>query len=208
MSSKLVYGKHLIADADTVIASGALYIEGDTVVDIGTYAELTRKYSADRILGSAETLIIPGLVNAHSHGKGLTDFQRGQVDDTLETWKWRSFPPIDPHLDTCWTCLQLLGNGVTTTMHNHGLVDPKEYRQEFESVLAAYRRCGMRVAFAPGLSTENVFTYGEDGEFVEKLPPELHGMCRQILADSAVFGEKEYFESVRRLHVGRAGAQV
>ena len=100
MSSTLVYGKYLVADADTVITSGALYVEGNTIVDIGTYAELTRKYSAGKILGSAETLIIPGLVNAHSHGKGLTDFQRGQVDDTLETWKWRSFPPIDPYLDT------------------------------------------------------------------------------------------------------------
>ncbi|MBN2553864.1 MAG: amidohydrolase family protein [Spirochaetales bacterium] len=208
MSSTLVYGKYLVADADTVITSGALYIEGNTIVDIGTYAELTRKYNADRILGSAETLIIPGLVNAHSHGKGLTDFQRGQVDDTLETWKWRSFPPIDPYLDTCWTCLQLLQGGVTTTMHNHGLVDPKGYAEEFESVLAAYRRCGLRVAFAPSLSTENVFTYGEDGKFVENLPPELRGLCQQILAGSAVFGEKEYFESVRRLHSKHTGAQV
>ena len=100
MSTKIVYGKYLVIDADTLISSGALYIENDTIVDYGTYEEITGKYRADKTLGSAETLIIPGLVNAHSHGKGLTDFQRGQVDDTLETWKWRSFPPVDPYLDT------------------------------------------------------------------------------------------------------------
>jgi 5-methylthioadenosine/S-adenosylhomocysteine deaminase len=208
MPTKLVYGKYLVIDENTVIPSGALYIEQDRIVDYGTYGEITEKYGADQTLGSAETLIIPGLVNAHSHGKGLTDFQRGQVDDTLETWKWRSFPPVDPFLDTCWACVQLLAGGVTTTMHNHGLVDPGEYEREFVAVLEAYQRCGVRVAFAPGLSTENVFTYGDDKEFIATLPPELRGLCRGILKRSALFGEKEYFRSVRRLHADFTGSNV
>jgi cytosine/adenosine deaminase-related metal-dependent hydrolase len=208
MPTKLVYGKYLVIDENTVIPSGALYIERDRIVDYGTYGEITEKYRADRTLGSAETLIIPGLVNAHSHGKGLTDFQRGQVDDTLETWKWRSFPPVDPFLDTCWACVQLLAGGVTTTMHNHGLVDPGEFEQEFIAVLEAYQRCGVRVAFAPGLSTENVFTYGDDKDFIETLPPELRGLCQGILKRSALFGEKEYFRSVRRLHSDFTGPHI
>jgi cytosine/adenosine deaminase-related metal-dependent hydrolase len=208
MSSTLIYGKHLVIDESTVLPSGALYIEEERIVDYGPYGELKERYSADRTLGSAETLIIPGLVNAHSHGKGLTDFQRGQLDDTLETWKWRSFPPIDPHLDTCWTCLQLLASGVTTTMHNHGLVDPVGYQQEFAAVLEAYKRCGLRVAFAPSLSTENLFTYGDDDEFVGSLRPELHDLCETIRNRSATFGEKEYFDSVRQLHREHNGARI
>jgi len=208
MSSKLIYGKYLVIDESTVIPSGALYIEKDRIVDYGSHGEITAKYRADRTLGSAETLIIPGLVNAHSHGKGLTDFQRGQLDDTLETWKWRSYPPVDPHLDTCWTCLQLLASGVTTTMHNHGLVDPAGYREEFAAVLEAYKRCGLRVAFAPSLATENVFTYGEDDAFVASLSPELRDLCGQIRERSAAFGEKQYFDSVRALHGEYSGAQI
>jgi len=208
MSTKLVYGKYLVIDENTVIPSGALYIEQDRIVDYGSYGEITRKYRADKILGSAETLVIPGLVNAHSHGKGLTDFQRGQVDDTLETWKWRSFPPVDPFLDTCWACVQLLAAGVTTTMHNHGLVEPEGFEQEFAAVLEAYKQCGVRVAFAPGLSTENVFTYGEDQVFLASLPPELRGGCEGILKRTAAFGEKEYFRSVRKLHADCSGPHV
>lgn len=200
MSSKLVYGKHLVIDEQTAIPSGAVYIEEDRIIDYGPHGEITAKYRADQTLGSAETLVIPGLVNAHSHGKGLTDFQRGQLDDTLETWKWRSFPPVDPHLDTCWTCLQLLAGGVTTTMHNHGLVNPGGYAEEFAAVLEAYRRCGVRVAFAPSLSTENLFTYGDEEEFIHFLSPELRDHCEQIRRRSAAFGESEYFESVRALH--------
>jgi 5-methylthioadenosine/S-adenosylhomocysteine deaminase len=208
MSSKLIYGKHVVIDEHTVIPSGALYIEKDRIVDYGPYGEITAKYTADQTLGSAETLVIPGLVNAHSHGKGLTDFQRGQPDDTLETWKWRSFPPIDPHLDTCWTCLQLLASGVTTTMHNHGLVDPEGHAEEFAAVLEAYKRCGLRVAFAPSLSTENIFTYGDDEAFIGSLPPELRDLCGQIRGRSAAFGENEYFESVRSLHREYSGPQI
>jgi 5-methylthioadenosine/S-adenosylhomocysteine deaminase len=208
MSTTLVYGKHLVIDETTVIPSGALYIEGNTVIDYGSHREIMGRYRADRTLGSAETLIIPGLINAHSHGKGLTDFQRGQLDDTLETWKWRRFPPIDPYLDTCWACLQLLGGGVTTTMHNHGLVDPASYEAEFAAVLEAYSRCGVRVAFAPSLSTENLFTYGEDPQFLQGLPGELRAFCQTIIERSVVFGEKEYFEAVRKLHYRHDSPQI
>jgi 5-methylthioadenosine/S-adenosylhomocysteine deaminase len=208
VSSKLIYGKYAVIDENTVIPSGALYIEGQRIVDCGPYAQISARYKADQILGSAETLIIPGLVNAHSHGKGLTDFQRGQLDDTLETWKWRSFPPVDPHLDTCWTCLQLLASGVTTTMHNHGLVNPSGYAKEFTDVLEAYRRCGPRVAFAPSLSTENTFTYGDEEAFIASLCPELRALCEQIRGRSAAFGEKEYFDSVRALHAEYSGSRI
>jgi 5-methylthioadenosine/S-adenosylhomocysteine deaminase len=210
MSTKIVYGKYLVVDADTVIPSGALYIEGDRVADYGDHAEITRRYRADRTLGSSEMLVMPGPVNAHSHGKGLTDFQRGQVDDTLETWKWRSYPPIDPSLDTRWACVQLLESGVTTTMHNHGLVRPEAWTEEFEAILAAYRESGVRVALAPSLSTENIFTYGEDEQFVHRLPPDLQELCRGISKRMSLFGEREYFEAVgylRRRHDG-PGVQI
>jgi cytosine/adenosine deaminase-related metal-dependent hydrolase len=208
VSTKIVYGKYLIVDADTVIPSGALYIDGDRVADYGEYGQITRRYKADRTLGSSETLVMPGLVNAHSHGKGLTDFQRGHLDDTLETWKWRSFPPVDPYLDTRWACIQLLESGVTATMHHHGLVRPEAYEEEFESVLKAYEECGVRVAFAPTLNTENVFTYGEDEAFLRSLPGEVQELCRGIFNRMALFGESQYFQAVLRLREHRNSPRV
>ena len=64
MSSKIIYGKYLVIDEQTVIPSGALYLEEERIVDYGPYGEITAKHTADQTLGSAETLIIPGLVNA------------------------------------------------------------------------------------------------------------------------------------------------
>lgn len=33
-------------------------------------------------------LLIPGLINGHGHGRGLSTFQRGVMDSGLETWIW------------------------------------------------------------------------------------------------------------------------
>jgi cytosine/adenosine deaminase-related metal-dependent hydrolase len=77
MSGMIVYGRHVVVSADSVIPSGAVYIEGETVVDVGSYREITTGHKAGRTIGSAEALVISGLVNAHSHGKGLTEFQVG-----------------------------------------------------------------------------------------------------------------------------------
>jgi 5-methylthioadenosine/S-adenosylhomocysteine deaminase len=208
MPSTIVYGKYVVVDADTVIPSGALYLEGDRIIAAGSYAEIRARYRPDRTLGSAEALVIPGLVNAHGHGKGLTDFQRGQLDDTLETWKWRSFPPVDPYLDTRWACVQLLESGVTTTMHNHTLARPEAWEQELEEILGAYGSSGVRVAFAPCLSTENVFTYGEDEPFLASLPAPTRRVAEAIRSGTRLFGEKQYFDAVALLHRRHHGERV
>ena len=49
-----------------------------------TYDVLKSKYTPDQALGGPQFAVIPGLVNAHSHGRGLTTFQLGSVDDALE----------------------------------------------------------------------------------------------------------------------------
>ena len=139
-ATKIIYGKYLVTDYETLIPSGALYVEGDTIVDIGPYGRITAEYRADELIGSSEHLVIPGLINAHSHGKGLTDFQRGQIDDTLETWKFRAYPPVDAGWDTLWNIIRHLECGVTTTMHNHNLMRPEKYAEEFEAVLRTYTR--------------------------------------------------------------------
>ena len=141
-------------------------------------------------------LVIPGLINAHGHGKGITDFQRGALDDTLETWKFRMYPPIDNFYDTLWTSIQLLESGVTTTMHNHNLSDPDDYEAEMISTVEAYQKSGIRLAFAPGISDQNIFIYGDNDAFVRSLPSELQVLCATIMDRMNKFGKKEYFHSI------------
>ena len=196
MNSKIIYGKYVVTDADTVIPSGAVYIEDDAIVQVGAYGEITETYRADQTIGSMDHLVIPGLVNAHSHGKGITDFQRGALDDTLETWKFRMYPPIDGYYDTLWTSIQLIESGVTATMHNHNLTDPDASDNEFEKIVRAYQKSGIRLAFAPTLSDQNIFIYGDNDSFIRSLPTDLRQLCENITQRSKRFGPREYFKSV------------
>jgi cytosine/adenosine deaminase-related metal-dependent hydrolase len=198
-----VYGGSLICDSRTVIPSGAVYLEGDTIREVGGYAELRVRHPGAQLLGDAEMLVCPGLVNAHGHGKGLTDFQRGALDDTLETWRLRQLPSLAPggqSWDTLWACLRLLESGVTATMHNHNLAAPEAAEEEMTGILEAYRRGGLRVAFAPTLADRNPFVYGDNEGFVAGLPPDLRSWCRARLERSGRFGPEQYFAAVRSLH--------
>ena len=200
MKSKIIYGKYVVIDSETILPSGALYIEDDRIVDTGSYGDITKKYKADEIIGSSDMMVIPGLVNAHSHGKGITDIQFGQSDDTLETWKFRSYPGMSSYYDALWNAVLLLSSGVTTTMHHHDLADASNYYSEFTDVIRAYKDSGERVNFAPTLSNKNQFIYGDNDAFVNSLEGELKTHCQSMQQNRKKFGSREYFETVDRLY--------
>ena len=200
MIKKIIYGKYVVVDRDTVVPSGAIYIEGNRIVRTGTYKEIMLKSDGCEVIGSSDHLVMPGLVNAHGHGKGITDFQRGHIDDTLETWKFRFYPPIDLYLDTLWAGVRLLESGVTTTMHNHNLVNVDAYDEEFRTTIGAYLKSGIRLAFAPTVTNQNAFVYGDNDAFIRSLAPELQSLCRNMTERGARFGAKQYLQAVDELH--------
>ncbi len=70
---------------DSVIPQGALAIQKDTIVDIGTAEELQSKYPLVPRMHEPHGLIMPGLINTHTHA-AMSCF-RGLADDLpLMTW--------------------------------------------------------------------------------------------------------------------------
>ncbi len=64
---------------------GAIAVRGDTIVAVGPRTEVQARFQAARTLSYPRDLVIPGLINAHSHA-AMTCF-RGLADDLpLETW--------------------------------------------------------------------------------------------------------------------------
>jgi len=168
-------GQLVPAHDQASISKGAVAISGNRIVAIGTYDELSRQYPNAKEIGGDRFLLIPGLINGHGHGKGLSDFQRGAIDNTLESWllDTRKYVPVSVYDDVAFSALRLLKSGVTTTMHNHVLKDPKAYQQEFEEAIQAYADAGVRVQFNPGIRNENPFIYGDNSAFLAKLPEAL-----------------------------------
>ncbi|MCD6284832.1 MAG: amidohydrolase family protein, partial [Anaerolineae bacterium] len=79
-------GKIVTMDADRrVIDDGALVISGNRIQDVFSAGELPSEYQARKTINADGKVIIPGLINAHSH-IAMTLF-RGFVED-LVLLKW------------------------------------------------------------------------------------------------------------------------
>ena len=88
MASSLIRGKHLLSPASsgetTVLYDAAVYQEDGVIKEVGPYQSLKEKRRPDEELGGLDYAIIPGLVNSHHHGRGVTALQMGTCDDCLE----------------------------------------------------------------------------------------------------------------------------
>ncbi|MBT7122253.1 MAG: amidohydrolase family protein, partial [Clostridia bacterium] len=113
-----------------LIGDGCVAIEGNTIVDFGTSADMKRKYESaafDDVYGS---LIMPGLINTHGHiysalARGMS-LSGGKVSKNftqiLENLWWR----VDRALgieeiksSAYTTYLDGIRNGVTTVFDHH-----------------------------------------------------------------------------------------
>ncbi len=79
----LVRGKYVITDPrigkKSILYDSAAYIEENKIIEIGDYNLLKEKYTKAVIKGNGRQLLMPGLVDSHSHGAGLSPFQRGSL---------------------------------------------------------------------------------------------------------------------------------
>ena len=141
MSSRptLIYGGLLVrrwGQSEEILENGALCELDGKIVAVGSYKELELRYPKARMIGDASYLVIPGFVNGHSHGRGLTTFQMGYADQPLETrildmsprkdetdGPQSSSAHADPYFDTLYSCLKQIASGITTTVHSSHYFD-------------------------------------------------------------------------------------
>ena len=205
MASSLIRGKHLIspgAGGDTTILSdAAVYQEDGVIRDVGAYQALRSKYQPDTELGGQEFAIIPGLANAHHHGRGVSTLQMGTCDDCLELWILDGWGrrPYDHYLMTLYTALNMLESGTTTVMYNHPQTATATLKEDVDAVLRGFRDAGMRVAFSSYFRNQNRVVYAADRDFLGGLPSDLAESVNRHLAASDM-SDDEYFSFFAETH--------
>ena len=179
MAMSLIRGKYVICRVVSrmeaeVIADGAVVQRDGTIIDVGTYADMRAKYQTDRMLGSAEHVVMPGMVNSHHH-VGLTPFQLGSPDYPLELWfaSRLGARAVDPYLDTLYSAFEMVASGITTVQHLHGwrIGPAARVIAVADQILKAYQDLGMRVSYSFALRDQNRLVYEADEDFVKRLPP-------------------------------------
>ncbi len=175
-----VRGRYILTGdkAGTTIRDGAIIFSNGTIIDMGHFDAMQRKHHLERVHGSHNHVVLPGLVNAHHHGNGIHLLRVGRMDAPLERFIFSSAYVPDAKVgpicyeNTVLAGLKMLKSGVTTTLHHYiySEANSSGYLEMTSLCLQAYKDLGMRVAFAPGIKDRHQFAYVDDDSFISGLP--------------------------------------
>lgn len=171
---------------DVVIEDGAVYVSGRDIVEVGRYSDLKAIYPTATVVGAPDFWVMPGLVNAHKHGSGLTGFQLGGLDDCFEIWRLSSIPQArvpDPYLNSIYACLRMIEAGITTCIHYNTSRGPEHHENDAREQIRAYGDAGIRVSFGLDIRNRNHLDYGDE-EFLGGLPMPLKEKARERASQS------------------------
>jgi 5-methylthioadenosine/S-adenosylhomocysteine deaminase len=100
---------------------GAVAITGDSIIAVGLEVELRKQYTAAKDIDCAGKVLMPGLVNAHTHVP--MTLLRGLADDLrLDVWLLGYMMPVEREyvspdfvqLGTSIACAEMIRSGITT----------------------------------------------------------------------------------------------
>lgn len=147
----IIKGKYLLPmdDALRVINDGTVVISGSNIIAVGKQVDLAGKYKAKEVINAGNGIIMPGLINTHTH-VAMTYF-RGLADDLpLKEWLEEHIWPAEAkYMDenfvarsSTLACLEMLKSG-TTALNNMSF---------FEEVIAdVVIKSGIRAVLSEGM---------------------------------------------------------
>ncbi len=180
---------------------GDVVVTDERISHVGEGSWL-RPIPVDRVIDAANCLVLPGLVDAHTHSYG--NLARGEVDELpLEPW----FPYAqasalgrterEAYVSALLGCIELIRSGTTALLDHLGGNLPT-----LEAAAQAYLHAGMRVALAPMIADRRSY------ETLPLTPEELPGEMRQALNAQPVLSPAQLVADMRTLFHrwhGRAG---
>ena len=110
-----------IIPKDIVLEYHAVVIQSGILIDICSIAQASEKYEAKETIQLDEHILIPGLINLHTHA--AMNLMRGIADDLpLMTWLEKHIWPAEKNLvspdfvhdGTLLACAEMLSGGITT----------------------------------------------------------------------------------------------
>ncbi len=179
------------SDADAPLWDQAIRVEGDRIAEIGHAGDIVTAHPTAEVLDLADCVVMPGLVNAHQHGRGLSALQQGDEDEFLELitvarTELRSRRPAPVAADqerrppgsapiVALACAEMLRNGVTCTIQANLFFGGDDYESELRAMLRAYDESGIRAGVCVGAQDQGWIVYPQADEpaFLASLPDAL-----------------------------------
>ena len=168
----LVRGGQVLTGSPPSLTRADVLVEGDRIAAIGPGVPTPE---GARVLDAIGSLVLPGLVNAHTHA--ASHLVRGTAGDwTLEdlinhaaaSYGFRS--PEDQYLSAAIGAIEMLKTG-TTAAYDLFMAVPAITEEAIEAVVRAYADSGMRAVVAPAVA--DVVFYQTVPGLIDLLPDDL-----------------------------------
>jgi 5-methylthioadenosine/S-adenosylhomocysteine deaminase len=152
MATKLLYGGRILClgEADRIFDRGYVLVENDHLVSIGDIADLPASHSYDESLDCTNKLIMPGLVNAHTHtpmtlfrgfAEGVSLLTMDGWYNTIRVLELVMTPDMVPAAVEV-ACAEMIRTGTTTFADQYFFMD---------QVIPVAAKSGLRAALAYGV---------------------------------------------------------
>lgn len=199
----LVKGKYVFTDFTDpkggIIFDGAVAVCQEKILEVGDYSELKQKYPNALEEGSEKDLVMPGIIDAHSHGQGLSYVQRGFAYDYLENclFDWKRSVGLPDELNARLMAYKHIRNGSTMLHVNHYVDFPQNYSfDRIKNLIKSYRDTGIRLTYSTGMKDRNRLT-NDDETLYDRLPKDLQEFVSPIMfVDSESI--QDYYEALFR----------
>ena len=131
---------------NSLIRNGAVAVDDGWILAVGPYDEITKTYRAQEVLDGAGKVVLPGLINSHTHA--AMSLLRGIADDKeLMDWLVNYMFPVEVRfvdeefvrIGTELACWEMIRGGTTTFVDMYYFND---------SVAEAVENCGLRAVIA------------------------------------------------------------
>lgn len=161
MAHSLIRGERVVTmnAARDVLTDAAVAVDGSTIVALGPFAELHAAHPTAEVIGSPNSIVTPGYVNAHQHHTG-DRLVRSCIPDAIDSQEaifgWAvpvhtAHTPDDDFLSTTLSLVEALGNGITCSIEAGTVAHPDRVAAAMTAVGArgTVGRWGWDVADAP-----------------------------------------------------------
>jgi guanine deaminase len=202
----VVRGGEVLRGEPPALARADVLVDGDRIADVGP--AVTAPAGAE-VVDAAGCLVVPGLVNAHTHGhnillRGLAD--RWTLEDLLNHGPALNANRTveDHYVGAALNAVEMLRTGCTAA-YELFMTAPAPTIDDLDAVARAYADVGIRAVIAPAVA-DVVFWHAVPG-LVESMPTELRRRIEAVAATPTDALLKLNDEAIRRLH-GSAGGRI
>jgi cytosine/adenosine deaminase-related metal-dependent hydrolase len=152
-----------LGQKNALIPDGAIFIEGDTIVEVGPTPTLTARHRDAETLDAGGKIVLPGSICGHTHFYGL--FARGMAIpgdpatnfvEILERLWWKLDRALlwEDVRDCALVCLvDAIRHGTTTLVDHHA--SPSAIEGSLDAIAEAVKQAGLRASLCYEVTDRN-----------------------------------------------------